>query len=716
MGCCSSSSQKNATKDVIYKQPSEVGKQCTNNIENTQNDKPSPNRSSFNKLDLSNLDTKAEAVNVGASRKFHHQELIPKSVSPTSSTIISNSCCYFFGIDNENISRIYRFDAITESFSIMDIAAGFVVYNMSACVMVSNTCIYVTGGTNAQASEISNRVFQYNPLANNIEELTPFKIERYTHVAAFFDNKLYVVGGLGYDQVSEEGGEEQENLLNSVEVYDLVTKQWTETGNLQHARSLANTIIYKDRLYVLGGYVGEIKRTRTVERLNQKVNAWELITFKLPTGLESPFIFSPGPDQIQIIGGQDHLGSVSKNYIYNIKDKTYMTKKPMNHERVLHKGFVLKNKVLIFGGDKDDTIEEYHLQQDYWRKQPSSYRGLLNELKLFSYSQPILCVKSQTEIQEEDLPSPEFGKENRSKKCFIFGDEDTSFILEINFSKNIVREHPIPENMKLYAYQGATSMKNGTYLICGGINKGIGKISQKAYIYNPRNNTVIKIDNCIDARYTFNLIEMDRYAYAIGGRTWGEDDQAILNTCERYNPATEKWEQMAQLNHPRCSAMAFQLSNRIFILGGYSGQSQRWTDVEVFHSERNRWSMLKVKLDFPLEGSGLALADQKGGVFLIGGRTDDGDTDKIWKFDIDRGSMLEIGNLKEVKSLTKSYEFEEDKLFILGGENYTTEFFCLKKGEQLKEYDFSIQINQSLKAMMSKGKFLESRSVRFSLA
>lgn len=75
----------------------------------------------------------------------------------------------------------------------------------------------------------------------------------------------------------------------------------------------------------------------------------------------------------------------------------------------------------------------------------------------------------------------------------------------------------------------------------------------------------------VEERYTFNCVMRKQYIYAIGGRTYGEDDVAIKQSCERFNLSTRQWEKIASLNIPRCSAMATNYSLGLIVIGGYEG-------------------------------------------------------------------------------------------------------------------------------------------------
>jgi hypothetical protein len=44
---------------------------------------------------------------------------------------------------------------------------------------------------------------------------------------------------------------------------------------------------YKNQIWVLGGYTNPYKRSRCIEKYNEKLNAWERISFKLNRGIEA---------------------------------------------------------------------------------------------------------------------------------------------------------------------------------------------------------------------------------------------------------------------------------------------------------------------------------------------------------------------------------------------------------------------------------------------
>ncbi len=58
----------------------------------------------------------------------------------------------------------------------------------------------------------------------------------------------------------------------------------------------------------------------------------------------------------------------------------------------------------------------------------------------------------------------------------------------------------------------------------------------------------------------------DRKLYAIGG--FGGQERAPLRACERYDPETQEWEQIAPLNEPRRALAGVCLPDGVDAIGG----------------------------------------------------------------------------------------------------------------------------------------------------
>jgi len=67
--------------------------------------------------------------------------------------------------------------------------------------------------------------------------------------------------------------------------------------------------------------------------------------------------------------------------------------------------------------------------------------------------------------------------------------------------------------------------------------------------------------------------------YAIGG-SWKHgtaDRKALLKTCEVYSIKHNKWSMIAQLNEQRSLTNSLFYNNRLYVFGGYRGDSPTQT-------------------------------------------------------------------------------------------------------------------------------------------
>ena len=61
-----------------------------------------------------------------------------------------------------------------------------------------------------------------------------------------------------------------------------------------------------------------------------------------------------------------------------------------------------------------------------------------------------------------------------------------------------------------------------------------------------------------------------------------------LNTVERYDPETQRWEDVAPLNIPRTGLSVVTLPDGVYAIGGYDGTKYLNT-VEKYDDHENAW-------------------------------------------------------------------------------------------------------------------------------
>jgi len=707
MGCSNSKNKDKALNPVksTDQQPAPVQQHPVSSGNGTA--VPDPTRKQVYEIKEETVNT----TSTSADLEINVHPLIHKSsnLQETQFQSFSNDmCCYLFGIDVDDSRKIVKFDPRSETFSLKTPPQGLVILNFSSSVYVSEKCIYITGGANVETNAISNRAFLYNPTENKAEELPQFSIPRYAHTSIVHKDYLYIIGGAGADHPNSTG-QDEENILRSCERYSITQKKWEKIGDLNHNRSLSHCFIYQDQIYVVGGYIGKTKRTRVVERYDPVTNKWVIENFKIPKSLESSYIFSPFEDSIQIIGGQGSGGPVGTNYLLDLKDSVYICKRPMHHERVLHKAFQYKHKIFVFGGDDEGTIESYDILKDEWTFQTTQLKNFVEGIKEFSIAQPILVVNSTAKRPKWKISDP------ADQKCFLFGDENASFILEINFTQKFAVERPIPTSLKLHGHQGTARLQDGTYFLCGGIDKNSKYVSMNAYIYDPQQNTARKLAKMSQHRFTCNVVPHNGAIYVIGGRTWGEDDQAILRSCERYDVQKNQWEKVGDLKGARCSATAFVMNSKLYVFGGYKGNHQRWSNIEVYNDKNNSWETLMYDPQIRLEGSAAYVGTYPNTVFLVGGRSDEGDIDDVYQLSLEKNEIKAVSNLKEKKSMPKLFEYDAGKIFVFGGGEQVVEFLAFVQDKE--DHDHYVkELDAIISKMLLKGHNMDRKLLRFGLA
>ncbi len=76
-------------------------------------------------------------------------------------------------------------------------------------------------------------------------------------------------------------------------------------------------------------------------------------------------------------------------------------------------------------------------------------------------------------------------------------------------------------------------------------------------------------------RYTHASILHNYHIYVIGGRFFGEDQQAILHGCEKYSFSDNEWKSLPNLNVKRCTCYVIEWKKDLFVFGGYTGTFER---------------------------------------------------------------------------------------------------------------------------------------------
>ena len=124
-----------------------------------------------------------------------------------------------------------------------------------------------------------------------------------------------------------------------------------------------------------------------------------------------------------------------------------------------------------------------------------------------------------------------------------------------------------------------------------------------------------------EARHAPAVAVLDSKLYAVGGFSNGDDD-GLLSSVERYDPALDAWEAVAPMEEARDSHAVAVLDGKLYAVGGYDGGCL--SSVERYDPATNAWEAV-APLTLARFGAGVAALEGK--LYAMGGRVVDEEED-----------------------------------------------------------------------------------------
>ena len=566
-----------------------------------------------------------------------------------------------FGQDKLGSSFFSIFDPKQKCIRQLPIPRNAQFFNYSAVARKEFQKLIICGGIRHNLTGITSLCFEYDFETHTCTPLPDMLDFRYTFPILYHENKIYAIGGRVY------GGDDT-SILKRCEVFDYAKNSWHRISDLNVARCTSTAILYNNQIWVLGGYTGQYQRSRKIEKYNSEFDRWDLLEFKLLFGFENGNVISTGrPNELLIFGGKLNYGNSRNVWLYNLEKQTVLNRKPLCNDNILSKHFVSGNSLYLLGENPINNffVENYKIDSMELSSHNLSLppHHSLEKFKQYNFNPQQINLPYLVE-NEEIIPS--FKDYN-----IIFGTDAEPFQLELNGRTGDIAVKAIPLSLKLRNFQACCRIDANRVLFAGGINISFQRISSKSYIYDLKQRTVTKLSDMRRMRYTFPLIYKDNYVYAIAGRDYGEDKNAIFSDCERYNLTMDTWERVPSLNIKRCTTNAFIYKERIYVAGGFLATGKRANSIEVLNEKKNRWELLGILLPLPLEAAVLIKSENE--VIFLSGRGDKGDTNGKYVFRNEKGDLDEMCTLsdKMVKEgcLNKLVHVR-DKFIVFGGNDF----------------------------------------------
>ena len=163
--------------------------------------------------------------------------------------------------------RICRYDSEKNCWQDMDAPPCL---QDRACVVADEQFLYIIGGTldwGASAVCTTNR---FDPINNELEELTDINWARYNASGAAMNGKVFIAGGQS----------SRKTIVRSTEAFDPSSNEWQCVTDLALPHFNANMVCFEGMLFVLGGTTytksDGITRTLTVEMFDPGINEWKV--------------------------------------------------------------------------------------------------------------------------------------------------------------------------------------------------------------------------------------------------------------------------------------------------------------------------------------------------------------------------------------------------------------------------------------------------------
>ena len=149
-----------------------------------------------------------------------------------------------------------------------------------SCSLVYNNDIYISGGTLGGPPYVSKSFYKLDIETFQWQMLPDMTVDRYGHGCAVFKDKIYLSGGYSYS----------EDRLGHVEIFSPATEMWVRVADLLTPRNNHHMVTLNNVLTVIGGYGADPSEywspqdLDTIEEYHDEINEWILrnITLSVP--------------------------------------------------------------------------------------------------------------------------------------------------------------------------------------------------------------------------------------------------------------------------------------------------------------------------------------------------------------------------------------------------------------------------------------------------
>ncbi|MBI1920740.1 MAG: VCBS repeat-containing protein [Geobacter sp.] len=482
----------------------------------------------------------------------------------------------------------------------------------------------------------------------------------------------------------------------AVTAYNTDTGASSNLGNLQEPRINASAAIIGDSLYVIGGSSDAVLASIEEFDLNSNTSSIKA-TLPAPRQLSSAVALG---DKIYIIGGLDAAGSPTTTcWEFDPAANTFAEKASMPVACTAKSSLAANGKIYVVGGltsvglppySWSSAILEYDPAANTWKQvgglltsRHSLMAAVVNDT-LYTiggslaqmYSDPLnLAVNEAASLvsSEPDLvwetKAPLPVGINRGQSGMISG---RIYLLGGLSSNGITDEvqmydpltntwTPQPSLYQRVLGAGVATWGDSIYLAGGDPGTGSG-VTNIVQLYHPADGIVRQIGTLVTPRFRMNATILNNKLYVVGGM--GEN--AVLDTIEEFDLATNVSVMKTILPEPRTLAGVVAVGRKLYILGG-TGNSAANTCLE-YDPVANAFTPIS---PMPIPGDVRAAFHANGKIYVVGvmSNTNPPVDNSIQEYDLATNSWRIIGYIPTPR-VAQIAEFAAGKAYVVGGDNW----------------------------------------------
>lgn len=457
--------------------------------------------------------------------------------------------------------------------------------------------VLIAGGSNGVQS--SNAVEIYDPVLNSWSTAAAMASGRTRHTAVLLQNgKVLVAGGFGSSQ------------LTSAELYDPATNLWSAAGSMVVMRMQHSaTLLANGKVLVVGGN----NQTAATELYDPVGNSWSSAGVMGSDRMGHSASLLPN-GKLLVVGGSTTAGLNQINNataeLYDPTANSWALLGNMSVGRVSHTATLLSDgRVVVVGGSAAKLAESYDPAAGSWSAagnlsvdhSKSTATLLPNGNVLVTGGQgPSQYYKSAELYNAATNSWSSAGNMSTVRVYHSATLLPNGNVLVVGGSDGVYQQH----NVDLYnsgtgwsaaggllisrSNHRATLLPNGKVLVTGGKSyNGGGVFTASAELYDPAANKWGNVASMATARYDHSATLLGNGKVLIAG---GSDSSGQpIKSAELYDPVSNSWTNVGDMATTRANHSATLLPNgKVLVAGGFNTGTV--ANAELFDPATNTWS------------------------------------------------------------------------------------------------------------------------------